>query len=177
MIIVTGADNSGKTTLVKHLVKEFTISQLPSYKPLPPVDYIDWFRWVRDTLQRTDDKVDKQLVADRFYIDEFVYGPVMRGEVGVYSHKKQALDTLVNDARPLIILCHTDIKTIEKTYKERPQYPTLEQIVEIQQKFLKVLQSYPFNNCPVHIWDYTKDKTKIHVDKAVENYLKARWHE
>ena len=73
MIIVIGLDNTGKTTLVNHLSEKFNVPIAQRYHTLPPKDGEDWTSWLREQIESTD-----EVIHDRFFFDELVYGPVLR---------------------------------------------------------------------------------------------------
>lgn len=171
MIIVVGADNTGKTTLVKHLVEKFGIKELEPYHTKPPKDYVDWYRWLVKSLVIP---ISGAHIADRFFIDELVYGPIKRGSIGLSEPKLTQVKDLIEDVRPLIILVDTDIANIARTFEDREQYPNLDDIESIRGKFYLVLTQYPFSRCPQISFDYEVDSNYEQVDKDVENYLKAR---
>lgn len=174
MIVVVGADNTGKTTLVQKLKESFKLYEIPRYHTLPPTDYADWFRWVKSVLSGR--RVDT--IVDRFFIDEFVYGPIKRGKIGLEGQKLLELEVMFSEERPLIILCDTAQENIEKTFFERDQYPDLSEIAAIREKFKEVLLEPWLAQCPVITFDYTKDKNFRNVQGLVKLYLKSRyWRE
>lgn len=170
MIIVCGADNTGKTTLVEHLTDKFKLSKIPRYHTMPPTDRHDWLDWVITHLQAND----PARIADRFYVEEFVYGPIKRGSVLLTGPEQFFFDGLVAERRPLIILCQTDMKTISSTFGDREQYPNLNEIPVIMSQFRYVLGRYPFNSCPQAIHNFKKDPKFLTADVAVDVYLKTR---
>ena len=168
MSIVCGPDNTGKTHLVEHLSKTFNIPKVEKYHTLPPVDYSDWVGWAEKVLLNPN-----QSIADRFYIDEFVYGPIMRGKIGMTENHKRHLDKLFTDRDPLIIYCDTSLVNIEKNWEGRIQYPERAQIKDIQNKFYEVLDSVPFDLMTTLFFDYAFDPHYTKIDKALDTYLKG----
>jgi hypothetical protein len=168
MIIVCGPDNTGKTHLVEHLSKTFNIPKVEKYHTLPPVDYSDWVVWAEKVLLNPN-----QSIADRFYIEEFVYGPVMRGKIGMTAGHQRHLDKLFADRDPLIIHCDTCFRNISKNYDERVQYPEMNQIKRIQNKFYEVLDSSRFSLMTQLNFDYEFDPHYERIDKAIDTYLKG----
>lgn len=163
MIIVCGPDNTGKTRLVEHLSKKFNILKGEKYHTLPPTDYSDWGVWVEKALLNVE-----QSIADRFYVEEFVYGPVMRGKVGIGEYQRRHLDRLFSDRDPIIILCNTSLDNIKRTYGERVQYPEVSRTKEIQDMFLTVLNSYPFRSCIRLRFDYEFDPHYEKIDRDLK---------
>lgn len=171
MIIVTGPDNCGKTSLVEHLKKRFLLEQVPRYHTMPPVDVADWVQWLKDTL--THPSVDN-LIADRFYVEEFVYGPVIRGGVIIGQEDKEQIDKLLLLCQPLIIHCDTSWGNIEKTFGDRKQYPTSEQNKKVKERFGQVLDGYPFMFTYKYKFNYEIDPDYNRITHYVSAYLVAR---
>lgn len=168
MIIVCGPDNAGKTTLVEHLKEKYKLDQVPKFHSLPPFEHAnEWYKWLVDTLIGETDN----LIADRFYVEEFVYGPVMRGEICISQSQVEFVDKLIIKANIMIIHADPGYDTIEKSFSEREQYPDISQIQEIRQGFFNVLRVYPFNRVSVIRFNYTQDPSYRYVDSMVEMYL------
>ena len=168
MIIITGVDNSGKTTLATHLSNKFHIPIIDRYHELPPQDYDDWYRWVVGVLDR-----DYELIADRFYLDELVYGPVVRNKIGISQHQIKVVDGLLAEQKPLIILCHRMPGDIESTYNVRKQYLDISQISEIQIRYFRLVQGFPFKELTVG-YSIEDDPYYEQIDFEVQMYLKAQ---
>ncbi len=167
MIIVCGPDNTGKTRLVEHLSQKFHIPRVEKYPTLPPTDYADWERWVTANLLNPE-----QCIADRFYVEEFVYGLVMRGKIGINEAQKNYLDMLFAQRDPLIILCNTSLETILSNYHEREQYPKPEKVLEIQRAFREILSTEaPFCNRDKYHFNWKLDRDYIAVDSYIRHYL------
>ncbi|MCU7521962.1 MAG: hypothetical protein HF312_17235 [Ignavibacteria bacterium] len=169
MIIVTGADNTGKSTLVDHIADKFGIMKVDRYHTLPPVDYVDWYRWVKQVLDTRTHSI-----IDRFFVDEFVYGPLKRGKISLPEPKLGQLKYMFYRHRPLIIVCETDLETIESTYEQREQYPNLDEIPLVMAKFREVMDSEPFSECPVWYHNFTEPHAAEMTDRVVNIYLKSR---
>ncbi len=168
MIIVCGPDNTGKTHLVEHLSEKFNIPKVGKYHTLPPTDYSDWVVWAEKVLLNT-----AQSIADRFYIEEFIYGPVMRGKIGMTEYQRRQLDKLFMDRDPLIILCNTSLHNIKKTFGDRIQYPQIQDIRKIQDRFYEVIDTPPFKFMTRLDFDYEFDPKYERIDTAIDNYLKG----
>jgi GTPase SAR1 family protein len=154
MIIVSGPDNSGKTTLVKKLCEDLHLNNLPKCKSLPlwehPVEYSDWIiQTIKDS--HHDD------IVDRCFIDELVYGPIMRGKVCFDAPQFKACADALVDKSPLIIITNPGANMISKSYAEREQYPQLHQNLKVLFRYYEAMNEYPFNQCPQYIFDYSFD--------------------
>lgn len=164
MIIVEGADNTGKTGLVSHLVEEFHVKRVPRYHILPPQDYEEWAKWLLSVMNRSDVST---LIADRFFISEFVYGPIKRGKIGISFEDQLKLTDVFRGIRPIIILCDPGEDAIRKTFAEREQYPSLTENLQITHAFRNLLKLPPFNYCPQYVYDYTVDPYYENIDRCL----------
>ena len=171
MIIVTGVDNTGKTTLVNHLVDKFKdrgLKQIEKYPTLPPTDGMDWAGWVVNKLITKN----RFTIADRFYVEEFVYGPLLRGSMCIDSNIVRSINTMIMQVKPLIIWCNTDIETIRKTFMERAQLEGVyERIGKLQHKFEEVLNSFPFDQCPQYTYNFKTDPDYKTIDQVVDAWI------
>jgi adenylate kinase family enzyme len=175
MIILFGVDNTGKTTLKNHLKEKFNLREEERYQTRPPQDYDDWFKYVRDLLQRHIENPDPQTIIDRLYIDEHVYGPVLRGRFGLTVNQRVALDILIDKLRPILIWCDIPTAEILKSFSEREQLMGVrENVVALKRKYPEVLSKYPFYDCPLFIVNYLEDRNYEKIDKKLEVYLDER---
>jgi thymidylate kinase len=176
MIIVTGCDNSGKTTLVKHINEKFGIPIADRFSPLPPrtpSDWQKWYQWVLDNIERKE-----QVVYDRFLIDEFVYGPILRGSYNIsFLQIAQLADALIMK-QPLYIYTCPSPEYILSTYEDRKQYVDKDLIFEVLDQFNRVNKSWPINQLRNFTrFNYVGDPKKEIIDAEIETYLrKGRLH-
>jgi GTPase SAR1 family protein len=171
MIIVTGADNTGKTTLINQLVKDLDLTLIPKFGPKRPwEDPENWAEWVYNSLWTSHDLV----IADRLYVDELVYGPIKRGKICINDQQMTRISARIVTDRPLIILCEVSPDILAMTYNDREQYPTLSEIFPIMLEYRRVLNHSPFNSCPQHIYDFNEPRAYPTVLNAVKNYIKAK---
>ena len=103
MLIFTGMDNSGKTTLVNQLSKKL---HLPIIKSMGPnFSKEEKHLWILDQLTREKCFPDSVLY-DRFLpLEEMVYGKVLRGDPiysldGYYMGLLKELDPIITYTRP-----------------------------------------------------------------------------
>jgi GTPase SAR1 family protein len=168
MIIVSGPDNSGKTTLVQHLVKEMGLTNLAKCQYLPLwLHHKEYAAWVVDTLKNST-KFD---IVDRCYIDELVYGPIMRGCVCFKSLEKYVIDRELAHVKPLIIITNPGDSKILESYGDREQYPKYQQNIRVRNRYYQIINEEPFNECPHYIFDYRFDPDYKKVEIIVQSYI------
>lgn len=169
MIIVTGADNMGKTSLVEHLSKQLNIPTLERFHSLPPHEHArEWFGWMYDTLSK-----NPNVIADRFYLDEFAYGPVVRERICITQEQAMIIDELLVKNKPLVIHCDVAPDIWTKNYELRGQYVDSRINAEVQKKFHKVLWS---NYAWLRLvgFDYTKDSEYKNITRTVEKFINGQ---
>lgn len=166
MIIITGVDNTGKSTLAMHLSNKFGIDILERYHTLPPTDYEDWYRFLVKNLDS-----DEEVIADRFYLDELVYGPVVRKKVGLTDHQIRMMNSLVNEEQPLIILCHRKAELVAKNYLDREQYLDITKIHAVQNGYFELVDERPFRELTIG-YSIDDDPYYEKIDFQVGLYLK-----
>ena len=71
MIIVAGCDNTGKTSLVKHIQDKFEVPEGVRFYSLPPKNEVQWDEWYE--FVRFQFTLNRDVIYDRFFVDEFVY--------------------------------------------------------------------------------------------------------
>lgn len=128
MLIFTGMDNSGKTTLVEKMSKKFN---LPVVKSLGP-DYTkdEKHLWLLDQMSR-EKTIPDSVIFDRFLpFEEMVYGKVLRGDP-IYSLDDPYMQTL-RDLDPTIIYTRPSSETIFN-WDGREQ---MEGVIETKEKLL-----------------------------------------
>lgn len=77
MIIVTGMDNSGKTTLAKQLGEELNLPVVHSAGP--ELSKGEKQKWTLEQIAH-DNVIPSSIIHDRFMpLEEMVYGPILRG--------------------------------------------------------------------------------------------------
>jgi thymidylate kinase len=170
MIIVVGADNTGKTSLVEHLTEKFDFQKAPRYHTLPPKDYHEWAHHLLTVLKGDTSNV----IADRFLLDEFVYGPLKRQRIGLHFEDQLELTDAFRNVRPHIILCEVNSEVMAKTFAERDQYPSLDENIRIAHAFHFLLRLPPFSYCMQKIYDFTRDPNYRDIDSWVAGQLGAK---
>lgn len=167
MIIATGCDNSGKTTMIEFLVKEFGLKKTPRYRTLPPKDYDDWFRHVHDILSNNTFLG----IADRLYTDELVYGPICRNKTQLTEIQIALMNRLISHRRPLFIICDPGEESIRESYNDREQYTELDSNIKVREGYQFLMKEWPFSECPVIFFNYNEDPEYKELVKKVQVYF------
>lgn len=178
MIIVEGMDNTGKTTLVEKIAKQYpTLQRDGSLGPNTPAELIA--RVVR-MIARAD--VGEMWLYDRTpLISEEVYGSELRGEsalLGVWGY----LADQVLLQRPLIIHCDPPEEHVRASFKDRDQMEGVEQrISRLLARYRSVVQrlrdrgswSYP-TMARIVVHDWTQDPACEGALNLVDGTIRRR---
>lgn len=156
MIIVTGCDNTGKSSLVKFLSKELDMPVAKRFPDGPPKTKDQWDEWYWYCERAFNDPEDK--IYDRLFIDEFVYGPVMRGGLDLTISEMANLSQLMLIRQPLYIYTDVPLEVIRKSFDDRDQYPQMEMIGKLLSQFSLVNNSWPVNQLrSQYTFDFMRD--------------------
>lgn len=178
MIIVEGMDNSGKSTLAKHLAEKFGLEYLHS-----PSEYrndsnrmINWA--IEKMLERKYMPHKKPAVYDRFSpISDRVYGPVLRGGTPYNDLAIGAIAVkLLKDVPHLIIYCRPSRERILN-------FGSREQMDGVTTKAIKLLEEYDaligemqLEEYDIIIYDYGEPEDYEFVTFQVGLYIK-QWED
>ena len=169
MIIVIGCDNTGKTSLVNHISKEFNIPISPRFHSLPPKgkQWLEWYEFIKENFQENE-----QVVFDRFFIDEFIYGPLFRGGYTIGIDRMAELTNLMLTAQPLVIYTHVSVEQNKKSFDDREQYIEKSDIDKVMSEYIFKLKSWPLNQLYNLVrFNYTADSDYSRIDCVIRNYL------
>lgn len=168
MIIVSGPDNSGKSTLVRHLTKELGLGTVSKDYPTPPWKHAEEYtKWIQDIL----DDMNTFDIVDRCFIDEMVYGPIMRGGICFNKYQYSKCIQAILKATPLFIITDPGDEKIKETFMDRKQYPNLAQNISVAKEFRTILRERPFNDCPSYHFDYRFDPNYHLVTHVARHYI------
>lgn len=154
MIIVTGMDNTGKTTLVNRMSQALGV--IPVVKsPGPNLSRDEKHLWILDQMTREKAFPDS-VIFDRFLpFEEMVYGEVLRGET-IYSLKDPYLKSL-KALNPTIIYTRPSSKTIFN-FGDREQMPgVIEQKNRLLAAWDDLMWKLITQGWQVIVYDYTTD--------------------
>jgi|GEM_PF-3204303 len=118
-IIVTGIDNTGKSTLARQIMSRFMCSCYYTHS-IGPCDSRKLRAWNIKHMIGSDDAVGVA-VMDRFYLAELAYGPVVRGTNSFSQVDIRLLDRAAAAGPVFVVLAHRPMERIMETYAEREQ--------------------------------------------------------
>lgn len=157
MIVIEGADNTGKTTLIESLAKEFRLPTIKSFRPPTVKTIIDFHNWAK-AAPRTP-------VMDRHpAISDYIYGHILRGES---PSDPQLIQFLRNQV--FLVYCQPPIDTIRGTYLDRAQ---LEGTHENLDRILSEYESLMSSLEPDFTYDYTNPKSLNALYTHIQHYLR-----
>ncbi len=167
MIIIEGADNTGKSTLGQKLSEMFLMELKHSIRPDP--------LWTpQEALEHSYRQLHPQLaILDRVYaISEYVYGPICRGRSALADLHDKALIDLQN--RPyLIIYCRPSMGTILRNNGRDQMDGVIENHQEIVKAYDELMaEFYQFGNCQVMWYDWEAVGEDVKLRDRVRAHLK-----
>lgn len=168
MIILEGADNSGKSTLGEYLSNKLNLPLRHSEKPNP--------EWTPvEALGHSSRQLRPQsAILDRVYaLSEYVYGPICRGASALGEQHQEALLDLYN--RPyLIIYCRPHLSTILRNGGRDQMEGVLENHQKIVEEYDRLMDDVSrFSCCQVVNYDWQSitdlprilDIARVHMKK------------
>jgi len=170
MIIVAGCDNTGKTSLVKHIKDKFEIPEGGRFYSLPPKNEQQWNEWYQHI--RAHFISNPKAIYDRFFVDEFVYGPLMRGGYKIGIEKMAELTNLMLIAQPIVIYCWLPLTCLLGNYGEREQVFSAYEAPQILIRYNEVIDQYPLNLLTNKlVFNYNQDSDYRGIDLKLERIL------
>src|ERR1035437_10040840 len=118
-IIIEGADKTGKTTLANAIVKGFGCKYVHFGKPTkyPATEYAEYAL-----------SVNGNLVLDRFYLGELVYGPLLRGKCGITPLEFVTLERILRLKQAIFIQTTTDVALANKRLAVSTQHEAVDNL-------------------------------------------------
>ena len=169
MIIITGVDNTGKSSLARHLSEEFGIAIAQRYHTLPPTDGEEWYTWAKHQFEHKG-----ELIYDRFFIDELVYGPVLRNKYVASIEQMAQLSTMLVIKQPLFIYTKLPLEKIQEDFAVREQYPDATVLGKLLKKFERVIHTWPVKELKHYTrFCYLNDPKYRRISLVVKNYLQG----
>lgn len=157
MIIVTGCDNTGKSGAVKFVSQTFNIPVAKRF-PIPPKSGDAWRDWVIEQLEQKE-----EMVYDRFFIDELVYGPIKRNGYICSMRDMATMSSMLLLKNPIYIYTEIPVRDITANWGTREQYINSDDVRAIVSRFHIVNQSWPINQLKRIDFSYLKDPDYIQL--------------
>lgn len=177
MIIVEGADNVGKSTLVRNLIeKDPLLEKLkrPRYKAdrgeSIGTSYLDTIAppGLPDRASLSNG------VADRFLASECIYGDLFRGGSRLTSAEHFSIIRLLFSYRALVIFCNPPNEVILETWDHREQYK--DDPIAIADAYRSKIRSI-FHPIPVWEYDWTADPNQSLLDRFIQDHRRDQYSE
>lgn len=133
MIIVEGSDDSGKSTLIKQITENVQGLKFGGHSSGPPEgrdDYMDRLKVLKSNPGHT-----RNLIFDRFFFSELVYGPLLRGIIMPSDGDIAWIEVKLIEHDPLIIYCRRPPHEIAKL-KDSDHLPG------VAKNISKIVQAY-----------------------------------
>ena len=150
MIIVEGTDCVGKSTLCKKLLEKLHDAGVPSlYMHFPKIP-ANW-----DYFHDYQDYMHQNIMLDRFYMSEAVYGDICRNGSRITKTMYRQLDGLIRQVPAVTVVItaeHDWLKEhLNKIYEGREELYDKQVILNVNEGFLKVIDASCGMECD---WDY-----------------------
>jgi thymidylate kinase len=169
IIVVEGADGSGKTTLIDHLVKHHGARRMHSVAKRNHV------LWDAGMVRRGERLVGQGELAvfDRHWVTELVYGPIFRGSTAYSNETAADFDERIRCAPGVYVLCvPTDarkhLERFEALKSQRSEaFQSIEQVVQRYQDLLHGNVAHPGGNLVdmfIRFGDFTRGRRVHHYD-------------
>jgi len=157
MIIVEGADNVGKTTLIKQLLStdpSLRLLKRERFKPGKDQGSIAQ-TYLRALLPANRDRVrHANSIADRFFASECIYGELFRGGCRMSPGEHLAILQLLRSYHALVVYCAPPRETVLATWTKREQaYDNPGPIYDAYQQ--RIADIFP--GLPIYLHDWTTD--------------------
>lgn len=122
--IFEGPDGCGKTTLAREYAEE-TGAEYFHFGPFPGEDNIA--HYYADALRRAA-KGGRDIVLDRSWISERIYGPVLRGYDRIGPYRQRSLERLAASCGCRVVLPVVSVATIKESFGEKAELPKYEHL-------------------------------------------------
>lgn len=154
MMIFTGMDNSGKTTIAKKTAKKLGLPVVKSLGPNHSVD--EKHIWMLDQITR-EKTIPGSVIFDRFLpFEEMVYGKVLRGDP-LYSLDDPYMKSL-KDLDPIIIYTRPHSSTIFNWDGREQMTGVIEEKEKLLAAWDDLMWGLMARGWVVLVYDYEADK-------------------
>lgn len=166
IIILEGENKTGKSTLAKKLVNDFNFTYVKCSQPEkdPYIEYQEKLR------QGYDD-----IVFDRFWLGEHVYGKLYRGKSKLNEEQDRNIQLKMMALNSILIYCYDTEKNIAKRFKqEGEEFANIDKIKDTLNLFKNNLLNV---NIPIfkHKMKTDRDLTKLNRLEKIINQFKDKF--
>ena len=152
--IIEGCDGSGKTTLANWLVKEHGFLYYHLGPPKPGEDLLTAYTRVLLTAKHSK----RDVVIDRLYLGEAIYGPIMRGKDTLGRHGRTLIERLCHSLGARLVICLPRLDICMKNWDAKQN-----DYVDTEDKFMRVYEAYEAEAKGNYLpYDYTDPHEAIH---------------
>lgn len=123
MIIVEGADNCGKTTLIKNLLEaDPSLRLLRRERFNPKKGETIGQSYIRALIPEDGDfERHSNSAVDRFFASEEIYGELFRGGSRILESERFTIQLMLRAYQPIIVHCDPGDESILATWEKRDQ--------------------------------------------------------
>jgi thymidylate kinase len=166
IVILEGENKTGKTTLAKHIEKEYGFRYIKCSQPGKRGPYAEYREVIESILQKPEN-----VVIDRFHIGEEVYGPIYRGRSGLSQENFSEIEQDLNKLNTILIYCYDNENNIAKRFKEEnEEFANVEKIAKTLELYKVALRK---SNIPMY---RHKMKGKMDLIKSNDiNRIIKKW--
>ena len=174
MIIVEGADNVGKTTLVRQLREQDPELRLLKRKKFNPRKNETIGSSYIKALIPPDGNLDRHgySIADRMLASECIYGELFRGGCRMTEEEHESIHNLLDSYQALVVWCDAPDSAILRTWTNRGQLYDDPLVIarayrtRIHEVFRRPIIRYDWTAADAH--------SQVHTILAVHRYVQTR---
>lgn len=167
IIVLEGADASGKSTLAKKLVEALDGEYVKFSQPVKP-PYEEYLRFL------LNHDPAKTYILDRFMYGELVYGPIFRGAAGFSMLDLNYLEMVLMRFNHVVIHCQVSLDQNLKKLKERgDDLVKLHQVEDIRLRYQAVFKHALIEQF-IYDWTEAHDENFIGVIRGSLMYQESR---
>lgn len=185
MIIVEGADNTGKSTLVEQLLKlDPTLTKVEREKFKPNKGETIGAGYMRTLIPKGNMNFAQHSnsIVDRLFASECIYGNLYRDGCRMSFAEHNVIKALMMQCVAMVIFCNPPNEAILKSWREREQLYDRDPLLIAHEYREKV--RHIFDPIPVFEYDWTKSDAlwqrkclvAHHREMLVEPELPLGWH-
>lgn len=153
IIILEGPDGAGKTTLANYLRDKFGYMIVHRSKPETLEDKLRMYEQYRNSILKGDN-----LIWDRCWYSEMVYGPVMRDQSYIDLNQMYEYEELLRVRGAVLIHCTDEIELLWKRMQERgePYIKDIEVLDRLRVNYEFLMHKVP-HRIPVLRYELSKN--------------------